>query len=125
MLVGGGALLGHLGPLLPQALPQTLVNSLALSLIRDLECSLLNASFGGSNLTLQTPNIQALIFKLGCNFAGLSLNSTTMKRVPQVRGGQDGAQPVPLPPQKIVQGLKVWTPRPPSLKLIWSALIAW
>ncbi|XP_077754437.1 adhesion G-protein coupled receptor G5 isoform X4 [Canis aureus] len=52
-------------------------------LIRDLECSLLNASFGGSNLTLQTPNIQALIFKLGCNFAGLSLNSTTMKRVPQ------------------------------------------
>nr|XP_055188183.1 adhesion G-protein coupled receptor G5 isoform X3 [Nyctereutes procyonoides] len=80
---GGGALLSHLGPLLPQALPQTLVNSLALSLIRGLECSLLNASFGGSNLTLQTPNIQSLIFKLGCNFAGLSLNSTTMKWVPQ------------------------------------------
>ena len=100
MLVGGGALLGHLGPLLPQALPQTLVNSLALSLIRDLECSLLNASFGGSNLTLQTPNIQALIFKLGCNFAGLSLNSTTMKRVPQVRGGQGMGPSQCLSPHK-------------------------
>ncbi|XP_030877097.1 adhesion G-protein coupled receptor G5 isoform X1 [Leptonychotes weddellii] len=54
------------------------------SLIRGLEYRLLNASFGGSNLTLQTPTIQSLIFKLGCNFAGLSLSSTTLERVPQV-----------------------------------------
>ncbi|XP_077919208.1 adhesion G-protein coupled receptor G5 isoform X5 [Halichoerus grypus] len=59
-------------------------SSLALSLIRGLECRLLNASFGGSNLTLQTPTIQSLIFKLGCNFAGLSLSSATKERVPQV-----------------------------------------
>ncbi|XP_059009229.1 adhesion G-protein coupled receptor G5 isoform X5 [Mustela lutreola] len=48
-------------------------------IIRDLENSLLNASFRGNNLTLQTRSIQSLIFKLGCGFAGLSLNSTTME----------------------------------------------
>ncbi|XP_022374470.1 adhesion G-protein coupled receptor G5 isoform X2 [Enhydra lutris kenyoni] len=51
--------------------------------IRELENSLLNASFRGNNLTLQTRSIQSLIFKLGCGFAGLSLNSTTMEQYSQ------------------------------------------
>ncbi|XP_034494438.1 adhesion G-protein coupled receptor G5 isoform X2 [Ailuropoda melanoleuca] len=53
------------------------------SLIRGLERRLLNASFGGSNLTLQTPTIQSLVFKLGCSFPGLSLSSATMEGDPQ------------------------------------------
>ncbi|XP_004395890.1 PREDICTED: probable G-protein coupled receptor 114 [Odobenus rosmarus divergens] len=73
-------------------------NSTSLAnLIRGLECKLLNASFGGSNLTLQTPTIQSLIFKLGCDFAGLSLSSATMKRVPQVRGGQGVSHAMQFP----------------------------
>lgn len=86
--VGGGpALLGRLGPLWPPSPPWALVSSLALSLIRGLERRLLNASFGGSNLTLQTPTIQSLVFKLGCSFPGLSLSSATMEGDPQVSGG--------------------------------------
>ncbi|KAB1273340.1 Adhesion G-protein coupled receptor G5 [Camelus dromedarius] len=56
-------------------------------LIHGLECRLLNASFGGHNLTLQTNTIQTLAFKLGCDFTGLSLSSAALGRVPQVRGG--------------------------------------
>uniref|UniRef100_A0A8C9JWZ3 Adhesion G protein-coupled receptor G5 n=1 Tax=Panthera tigris altaica TaxID=74533 RepID=A0A8C9JWZ3_PANTA len=52
-------------------------------LIRGLECSLLNTSFGGKNLTLQTHSIQTLAFKLGCDFTGLALSSATLERVPQ------------------------------------------
>ncbi|KAM5208361.1 adhesion G-protein coupled receptor G5 isoform 1-T1 [Hipposideros larvatus] len=53
--------------------------------IRGLECRLLNATFKGNNLTLQTSTIQTLVFKLGCDFAGLSLNSEALEPVPQAR----------------------------------------
>ncbi|XP_058383879.1 adhesion G-protein coupled receptor G5 [Diceros bicornis minor] len=53
--------------------------------IHGLEWSLLNTSFGGRNLTLQTRTIQSLAFKLGCDFAGLSLSSAALERVPQAR----------------------------------------
>lgn len=86
----GPALLGCQGPLQPPSPPRTQVSSLALSIIRDLENSLLNASFRGNNLTLQTRSIQSLIFKLGCGFAGLSLNSTTMEEYSKVRGRGGG-----------------------------------
>ncbi|XP_055268657.1 adhesion G-protein coupled receptor G5 isoform X2 [Moschus berezovskii] len=52
-------------------------------LIHGLELKLFNASFWGHNLTLQTRNIQALAFKLNCNFAGLSLSSAALEKVPQ------------------------------------------
>lgn len=85
------------GPALPGCLelPLTLtplwaLASLAVSLgcsqLHQLEQMLLNTSFPGYNLTLQTPAIQSLAFKLSCNFSGLSLSSATLKRVPQVRG---------------------------------------
>ncbi|XP_038168718.1 adhesion G-protein coupled receptor G5 isoform X2 [Arvicola amphibius] len=51
--------------------------------IHHLEQMLLNASFCGHNLTLQTNAIQSLVFKLGCSFPGLSLSSTTLPNVPQ------------------------------------------
>ena len=86
---GGPALIGCLGPLLPPRPLQTLASSLTLRLIRGLECSLLNTSFEGKNLTLQTHSIQTLAFKLGCDFTGLALSSATLERVPQVRGGQE------------------------------------
>ncbi|XP_011760384.2 adhesion G-protein coupled receptor G5 isoform X2 [Macaca nemestrina] len=54
--------------------------------LHQLEQMLLNTSFPGYNLTLQTPAIQSLAFKLSCNFSGLSLSSATLKRVPQARG---------------------------------------
>lgn len=75
----------------PVTLPpfQDLVTSLALRLIHGLEYRLLNATFEGYNLTLQTSTIQTLAFKLGCDFAGLSLHSHALDRVPQVRDGQD------------------------------------
>ncbi|XP_011920236.1 PREDICTED: probable G-protein coupled receptor 114 isoform X5 [Cercocebus atys] len=53
--------------------------------LHQLEQMLLNTSFPGYNLTLQTPTIQSLAFKLSCNFSGLSLSSATLKRVPQAR----------------------------------------
>ncbi|XP_057349218.1 adhesion G-protein coupled receptor G5-like [Manis pentadactyla] len=56
-------------------------------LMRGLEWRLLNASFPGYNLTLQTHTIQTLAFKLGCDFPGLSLSSTTLRPMPQVRAG--------------------------------------
>ncbi|XP_070468045.1 adhesion G-protein coupled receptor G5 isoform X2 [Equus przewalskii] len=51
--------------------------------IHGLEQRLLNATFGGHNLTLQTRTIQSLAFRLGCDFAGLSLSSSIMEWVPQ------------------------------------------
>ncbi|XP_069354056.1 adhesion G-protein coupled receptor G5 [Eulemur rufifrons] len=48
-----------------------------------LEQKLLNVSLGDYNLTLQTRTIQSLAFKLGCDFAGLSLSSTALEPVPQ------------------------------------------
>nr|XP_008506019.1 PREDICTED: probable G-protein coupled receptor 114 [Equus przewalskii] len=53
--------------------------------IHGLEQRLLNATFGGHNLTLQTRTIQSLAFRLGCDFAGLSLSSSIMEWVPQTR----------------------------------------
>ncbi|KAK2085125.1 Adhesion G-protein coupled receptor G5 [Saguinus oedipus] len=46
---------------------------------------LLNTSFPGHNLTLQTATIQSLAFKLSCDFSGLSLTSAAVKRVSQAR----------------------------------------
>lgn len=69
--------------------------------IHHLEQMLLNASFCGHNLTLQTNAIQSLVFKLGCSFPGLSLSSATLPNVPQVRGSQGrptGAYGQDLPP---------------------------
>ncbi|XP_069408953.1 adhesion G-protein coupled receptor G5 isoform X1 [Ovis canadensis] len=54
-------------------------------LVHGLELRLLNASFGGHNLTLQTHIIQALAFKLNCNFTGLSLSSAAVEKVPQAQ----------------------------------------
>lgn len=64
--------------------------------IHNLEQKLLNASFGGHNLTLQTNSIQSLVFKLSCDFPGLSLSSTTLTNVSQVRGSQ-GSPAGPCP----------------------------
>ncbi|XP_036131490.1 adhesion G-protein coupled receptor G5 isoform X2 [Molossus molossus] len=54
-------------------------------LIHALESSLLNVTFKGYNVTLQTRTIQSLAFKLGCDFAGLSLNSNDLEWAPQTR----------------------------------------
>ncbi|XP_043754507.1 adhesion G-protein coupled receptor G5 isoform X2 [Cervus elaphus] len=54
-------------------------------LVHGLESELLNASFSSHNLTLQTHSIQALAFKLNCNFAGLSLSSAALEKVPQAQ----------------------------------------
>lgn len=69
--------------------------------IHQLEQMLLNTSFFGHNLTLQTNSIQSLVFKLDCDFSGLSLSSATMANVSQVRGSQGcpvGAYGQDLPP---------------------------
>ncbi|MBV97626.1 Adhesion G-protein coupled receptor G5, partial [Eschrichtius robustus] len=54
-------------------------------LIHGLESRLLNASFGGHNLTLRTHTIQTLAFKLGCNFTGLSVRRAALEQVPQAQ----------------------------------------
>lgn len=82
--------------------------SLTLRLIHGLELRLLNASFGGHNLTLQTHIIQALAFKLNCNFSGLSLSSAALEKVPQVRDAQ-GLRVPRASTRQMLQGLKVWT----------------
>uniref|UniRef100_G3TD36 GAIN-B domain-containing protein n=1 Tax=Loxodonta africana TaxID=9785 RepID=G3TD36_LOXAF len=53
--------------------------------IHNLEYNLLNSTFEGHNLTEQTSQatIQALAFKLGCDFSGLLLSGATMEKVPQ------------------------------------------
>lgn len=53
--------------------------------VEGLEQRLLNASFHGNNLTLETRTIQSLVFKLGCDFAGLTLRSSSVKQAPQAR----------------------------------------
>uniref|UniRef100_A0A8C9QAC6 Adhesion G protein-coupled receptor G5 n=1 Tax=Spermophilus dauricus TaxID=99837 RepID=A0A8C9QAC6_SPEDA len=53
--------------------------------VEGLEQRLLNASFCGDTLTLETRTIQSLIFKLGCDFAGLALSSHTLEQVSQAR----------------------------------------
>lgn len=90
---------------------QGLVPSLALRLVHGLVHRLLNATFEGYNLTLHTRTVQMLAFKLGCDFAGLSLDSDAMDRAPQVRGGQDMVSGVggrwPGPPlQKSSRGVR-------------------
>uniref|UniRef100_A0A8C6R171 Adhesion G-protein coupled receptor G5 n=1 Tax=Nannospalax galili TaxID=1026970 RepID=A0A8C6R171_NANGA len=57
--------------------------SSSIGYIRRLEQMLLNSTFNGHNLTLQTNFIQSLVFKLGCNFPGFSLTSATLEPVPQ------------------------------------------
>lgn len=102
---GGPGPPGHLEP--PAARPalQALAISLAFRLMRGLEWRLLNASFPGYNLTLQTHTIQTLAFKLGCDFPGLSLSSTTLRPMPQVRGSRGWGWPVP-PLQKSSRALR-------------------
>lgn len=95
-------------PLTPAA-TLALAISLTLRFIHGLEQRLLNATFGGHNLTLQTRTIQSLAFRLGCDFAGLSLSSSTMEWVPQVRGGPGAGWPVP-PAQRSSRGLRSGLP---------------
>ncbi|NP_001139444.1 adhesion G-protein coupled receptor G5 isoform X2 [Mus musculus] len=80
--------------------------------IHSLEQKLLNASFGGHNLTLQTNSIQSLVFKLSCDFPGLSLSSTTLTNVSQVR-----APHAMQFPAELTKGACV-TSRPAELRLI-------
>lgn len=68
----------------PQPRFAPLATCLDLRQVQDLEQMLLNASFLGHNLTLQTTTIQSLVFKLNCDFAGLSLSSATSGQVHQV-----------------------------------------
>ena len=88
--------------------PGALAVSLTFSLVHGLESKLLNASFTSYNLTLQTHTIQALAFKLNCNFAGLSLSSAALEKVPQVRDAQ-GLRVLRASTPEMLQGLKVWT----------------
>ncbi|XP_004626107.1 adhesion G-protein coupled receptor G5 [Octodon degus] len=53
--------------------------------VRLLEQELLNASFHEHTLNLHTKTIQSLVFKLRCNFTGLSLNSGTLEQGPQAQ----------------------------------------
>ncbi|XP_004843299.1 adhesion G-protein coupled receptor G5 [Heterocephalus glaber] len=53
--------------------------------VHGLEQRLLNATFHDNTLKLSTNTIQSLVFKLGCNFTGLSLSSAAQERVPQAR----------------------------------------
>ncbi|XP_023602046.1 adhesion G-protein coupled receptor G5 [Myotis lucifugus] len=69
-----------------------LVTSLALRLVHGLVYSLLNATFQGSNQTWQTSTIQTLAFKLGCDFAGLSLYSDALGSPPSSGGPAAGAR---------------------------------
>ena len=104
-------------PRSPPSLPRAVAISLTFRLIHGLESRLLNASFGGHNLTLRTHTIQTLAFKLGCNFTGLSVRSAALEQVPQVRGGQ-GLGVARASTLEVLRGLKVWTlprvHRPPS-----------
>ncbi|KAM6177431.1 adhesion G-protein coupled receptor G5 [Erethizon dorsatum] len=53
--------------------------------VRHLEQRLLDATFHDNKLNLHTNTIQSLVFKLGCNFTGLSLSSAALERVPQAQ----------------------------------------
>uniref|UniRef100_G1QS61 Adhesion G-protein coupled receptor G5 n=1 Tax=Nomascus leucogenys TaxID=61853 RepID=G1QS61_NOMLE len=84
--------------------------------LHQLEQMLLNTSFPGYNLTLQTPNIQSLAFKLSCDFSGLSLTSATLKRVPQARGQHAWGQHAMQFPAELTQDACKTHPR--ELRLI-------
>ncbi|XP_020819351.1 adhesion G-protein coupled receptor G5 isoform X3 [Phascolarctos cinereus] len=49
-------------------------------LIHSLEAKLKNANFSSGNVTLQTNNIQSLVFKLTCDFSGLTINSSYLEK---------------------------------------------
>uniref|UniRef100_G1U7E4 Uncharacterized protein n=1 Tax=Oryctolagus cuniculus TaxID=9986 RepID=G1U7E4_RABIT len=70
--------------------------------VHRLEQMLLNASFQGHNLTVQTSTIQALVFRLGCNFTGLSLGSATPE---QARPGHSMQFPAELTPGSLQEPL--------------------
>lgn len=53
--------------------------------VHGLEQRLLNATFQDDKLNLHTNTIRSLVFKLGCNFTGLSLSSAALEQVPQAR----------------------------------------
>ncbi|XP_028626243.1 adhesion G-protein coupled receptor G5 [Grammomys surdaster] len=80
--------------------------------IHYLEQMLLNASFCGHNLTLQTNSIQSLVFKLSCDFPGLSLSSATLTNVSQA-----WAPHAMQFPAELTKGACV-TSRPAELRLI-------
>lgn len=67
--------------------------------IHHLEQMLFNASFCGRNLTLQTNSIQSLVFKLSCEFPGLSLSSAALTNVSKVRGSEGSSLSVLCPDQ--------------------------
>lgn len=67
----------------------------ACSQVHNLEQKLLNATFNDDKLNLSTNNIHSLVFKLGCNFTGLSLSSAALEKVPQVRDQGMGWQCCP------------------------------
>ncbi|XP_040838045.1 adhesion G-protein coupled receptor G5 [Ochotona curzoniae] len=84
--------------------------------VQDLEQMLLNASFLGHNLTLQTTTIQSLVFKLNCDFAGLSLSSATSGQVHQVsQRGIRGEHTMQFPAELTTEACKR---RPTELRLI-------
>lgn len=80
--------------------------------IHHLEQMLLNASFHGHNLTLQTNSIQSLVFKLSCGFPGLSLSSATLTNVSQAWAPHAMQFPAELTKDACV------TSRPAELRLI-------
>ncbi|XP_027713740.1 adhesion G-protein coupled receptor G5 isoform X2 [Vombatus ursinus] len=49
-------------------------------LIHSLEAKLKNVNFSSVNVTLQTNNIQSLIFKLTCDFPGLTISNSYLKK---------------------------------------------
>lgn len=53
--------------------------------VRALEQKLLKADFQGPRLTLRTDIIQSLVFKLDCNFTGLSLSSDSLEQNPKAQ----------------------------------------
>ncbi|GAB1293501.1 Adhesion G-protein coupled receptor G5 [Apodemus speciosus] len=80
--------------------------------IHHLEETLLNASFHGHNLTLQTKSIQSMVFKLSCDFPGLSLTSATLTNVSQAWAPHAMQFPADL-----TEGACV-TSRPAELRLV-------
>nr|XP_051702768.1 LOW QUALITY PROTEIN: adhesion G-protein coupled receptor G5 [Oryctolagus cuniculus] len=86
--------------------------------VHRLEQMLLNASFQGHNLTVQTSTIQALVFRLGCNFTGLSLGSATPEQVRRPVRGPAQARPghsMQFPAELTQEACRS---RPKSLRLI-------
>ncbi|CAH7079765.1 Adgrg5 [Phodopus roborovskii] len=97
---------------LEQPIGRSLFSRVSPRHIHHLEQMLFNASFCGHNLTLQTNSIQSLIFKLDCDFSGLSLSSATLANVPQA-----WAPHAMQFPAELTKGACV-TSRPAELRLI-------